>query len=136
MIAQLQDVRSLLHGAGLRYTRTRERVLKTLAESKRPLASDEIHRLLKGAVNMVTVYRVLESLVKKGLVYQTDFRSGKAFFEFQEDHHHHIVCTECGYREHVDVCVPHTAQPKGFAAVHNHMLEFFGVCKSCEPKRS
>lgn len=133
MIAQLRDPKKVLRSAGFKCTQTRERVLQELAKAEKPLAIDELTKRLGGSVHMVTLYRILRDFVDAGLVYQTDFRTGKAYFEYQETHHHHVVCTSCGYREHVNACVSYdNIQTAKFDAIRHHALEFFGVCQSCK----
>lgn len=126
-----------IRDAGLRCTQPRLLVLKQLMRTKKPCSIDDLHARLNDRVNIVTLYRILSEFVKRGLVYQTDFRTGKAYFEFQHNHHHHIVCTECGRTE--DITVPQAdaalrsaaAHTKDFAAVTHHALEFFGNCRDC-----
>jgi Fe2+ or Zn2+ uptake regulation protein len=119
---------------GLKCTQGRVLVLATLMQSKKPLAIEAIQRKTEGYINPVTVYRILNHFAEKGLVYQTDFRTGKAYFEFQNNHHHHLVCTGCGRQEEIDICVDRERvmrRSKYFKAVHGHVLEFFGMCKKC-----
>ncbi len=125
----------LLRTRGLKVTASRCAVLCALAAARQPLSVDQIARRVP-AVNVVTLYRMLERFVADGLVYQADFRNGKAYFEFQPEHHHHITCTTCGAQEAVDACVGSTqdralAGSAHFARIHSHTLEFFGTCMKC-----
>jgi len=121
---------------GFKITEQRVSVLSFLISVHEPVSIDVLTKKIPD-VNQVTLYRMLKQFVDKGLVYQTDFRSGKAHFEFQEHHHHHLVCTSCGVQEAVAVCLPKEvtatvlSDSKKFSAVSNHSLEFFGVCKRC-----
>jgi Fur family ferric uptake transcriptional regulator len=60
----------------------------------------------------------------------------KRYEIFPENHHHHLVCVDCGYIEDVDAekdlyhLEKKIAQVKKFK-VENHSLEFFGVCANC-----
>ncbi len=126
-----------IRAAGLRCTAPRVLVLGRLMRAREPLSIDDLEKRLKGKVNIVTIYRILREFTKHNLTYQTNFHTGKAFFEFQHTHHHHIICTECGRRE--DVTIPDldrkltdTAQSQSrFSRVSHHTLEFFGVCRAC-----
>jgi len=125
-----------LQACGFKITEQRVAVLSFLISVHEPVSIDVLTKKIP-TVNQVTLYRMLKQFVDKGLVYQTDFRLGKAHFEFQEHHHHHLVCTSCGAQEAVSVCLPNEvpvtvlADSKKFAAITNHSLEFFGVCKQC-----
>ncbi len=52
-----------------------------------------------GRVAIATVYRALEQLVELGLVARVELGDGIARFEPSHadgDHHHHLVCDDCG----------------------------------------
>lgn len=135
MKTQVSTMRLLIKKAGLKCTETREKVLKCLVESRKALTIDDIFIRLKEEVNRVTIYRAAADFVKAGLIYQTDFQTGKAYFEYQEKHHHHVVCTSCGYTEHVEQCgVKNTVRVPNFETITHHTLEFFGTCSACHDK--
>jgi len=121
---------------GLKHTSGRAAILDVLEGAKGLMTAEQIHSKLKGKVHKVTLYRTLELFVKEGILYQTDLRSGQAYFELQKSHHHHIVCTECGLQEGIKGC-PSSLQGEAankselFKEVTSHTLEFFGVCKKC-----
>ena len=130
------SISSIIKKAGLKVTSNRVSLLKLLSEVNKPLSIDEIKKHLKHA-DSVTIYRILKVFSEKGIIYQTDFRNGKSYFEFQDHHHHHIVCHKCGDKESVDICLGNSnykkiiKQTKKFSIVNSHMLEFFGLCKNC-----
>jgi Fe2+ or Zn2+ uptake regulation protein len=133
------DVVEILKDSDLKSTKNRNLILEFLIKKHKPLTAEEISNELK--INIVTVYRALEKLVSKGIIYQTDFRQAKAFYEFQEKghHHHHIVCNKCNYKEAVDYCLNKKdfemiANKSGFTNLNGHILEFFGTCKKCDNK--
>mgnify|MGYP000689594751 CR=1 FL=1 len=127
----------ILRHAGLKVTKNRLAVLDLLVRSKKPLSVEDIFKKLKNA-DQVTIYRILNQFVLNDIIYQTDFRSGKAYFEFQDHHHHHIVCKSCGDLEEVEVCLPEKFIEKvqksssKFKKVSDHALEFFGTCGKCD----
>lgn len=127
---------NLIKQTGLKITQNRLMVLEYLRTKKKPMTVEDISKSLK--LNIVTTYRILESFVSKGLIYQTDFRKGKSFFEFQDvdNHHHHITCIKCDFREHIDFCFSDKSKEEllksnSFGSVTGHTIEFFGVCKKC-----
>jgi Fur family ferric uptake transcriptional regulator len=127
----------ILKSVGMKVTKNRLAVLDLLVTSKKPLSVEDIFKKLKTA-DQVTIYRILNQFVLNDVVYQTDFRSGKAYFEFQDHHHHHIVCKSCGDLEEVEICLPEKFIEKvqksssKFRKVSDHALEFFGTCGKCD----
>ena len=133
---EASDLKQLIKDSGLKVTKSRLAILEFLKISAKPVTTEEVSEDLK--MNIVTCYRILESFVSKGLIYQTDFRQNKSFFEFQDhdDHHHHITCSKCGFREHVDFCIGDKLEKdlekkSSFNKINSHILEFFGLCKKC-----
>ena len=60
----------MLSAAGVSPTPNRRKILALLGSNTHPLSAREIHRTLRRteAINPVTVYRILDLLVKRGLV--------------------------------------------------------------------
>ncbi len=113
MIQKQPDFQKELHTNGFRATPERMRLLSVLWVSKRPLTVDEIGR--KVDCNVVTIYRALNDLVKTGLVQrgigaagiEGDLRGDirAAHFSYvKKDHHHHLVCVDCGFSKDCAVC--------------------------------
>ncbi|MEX0689827.1 MAG: transcriptional repressor, partial [Candidatus Paceibacterota bacterium] len=78
----------------------------------------------------------LDKLVAKNIIYKTNFGDAESYFEYQRNHHHHIICSSCGKREEVRSCLEKSFKEiekelKKFNKVNSHMLELFGVCKVC-----
>lgn len=129
------DINTLLENHHLKKTPGRLNLLQLLEKSPHPLSIEQIKKHL--SVNVTTIYRILETLVEKGIVYQTNFRDGKAYFEFQHHHHHHVTCTTCGLQEDVDICIAKNLGLlekglKKFTTINSHMLEFFSTCNKCQ----
>lgn len=130
-------IEKLLKDSNLKVTKRRVAVFSVLTSINEPLSIDAIFIALPVKMNKTTLYRILHTYATMGLVYQTDFRDGKAYFEFQNKHHHHIICTKCGTREGIASCtfgdlIPlFTKTSKKFKTVTSHTLEFFGICKKC-----
>ena len=123
----------------LKATPARELVLAALARERRPQSAQEVFDALskKNDVDLVTVYRTLASFEKAGLARRVDLRRDSVSYELKGEHHHHIVCTECGAVEDFDLCGMEAltrkvmAGSKRFRVVREHALELFGTCVSC-----
>jgi len=127
---------NLLQGKDFKITPSRIEILSILIKKHSPMTVEDIQSLLQIKINKTTVYRALDSFVKKGILSQTYFRDAKTYYEYQDSHHHHIVCTSCGVKEEISLCIKSSLptlsqQSKKFSSVHDHILEFFGLCNTC-----
>jgi Fe2+ or Zn2+ uptake regulation protein len=133
---QEENLKKILHDARLKTTISRLSVLKTLSEIERPLTAREIHRLLK-KINLVTLYRTLASFEKNQLIKRVDLRKDAVYYELGIEHHHHIICTDCGKLENFEFCDMDRLTKKiiekasYFNKISEHALELFGVCNAC-----
>jgi Fur family ferric uptake transcriptional regulator len=126
-----------LKTGGLKVTTARLNLLDILKHVKKPLSIKQIaHRLEEDDIDLVTLYRNIESLQNLGIVKQINLKDRQAYYELSGgEHHHHLVCTNCGRLE--DIKVEEINLNKtflknhGFAKVTDHSLEFFGVCNKC-----
>lgn len=127
-----------LKSQGLKTTPARVAILEMLQKSKKPLS---VQKILKGLISthtdQATVYRTVEHLRKAGLIRRVDLEHGHAHYELNSsEHHHHIVCENCGRLEDISKCdIPglekEILKTTGFAKVNSHSLEFFGLCSKC-----
>jgi Fur family transcriptional regulator, ferric uptake regulator len=131
-----------LDAAGQRYTPNRRALIEVLAAARRPLSIDD---LLTGSrrVPQSSAYRNLTVLEHAGVVRRVITDDEYARFELHEaltEHHHHLVCSNCGRVE--DVAIPanversidqtldRLARAVGFASA-GHRLDAIGRCRSC-----
>jgi Fur family ferric uptake transcriptional regulator len=92
------------------------------------------------------VYRTLELLVQRGMVFKFDFGDGRARYELSESpkgigHHHHLICTGCGrIVDYTDFIKEEKELLKkterGLAKkynfhIMNHLIQFYGLCSQC-----
>jgi Fur family ferric uptake transcriptional regulator len=131
-------VRAMLKHANLYCTEARIAVLQALLEAARPLRQDQIApRLTKRALNKVTVYRTLESLIDAGLVHRAFTQNRAWHFELadrctEKQCHPHFTCTRCG----VTHCLTGVVLPmariadKGFV-IRRQQVRLEGLCPAC-----
>jgi len=132
-----------LQHSGLKNTKQRSAILNILEKATQPLNADQIYLALvneKIAINLSTVYRVLNTLVEKKLIIKTSSVSdNKAVFERNEfKHRHHLVCVECKEIILVDECPFEEYEKKlnekiGFTIL-GHQLEIYGICDKCQKR--
>lgn len=129
----------LLSSAKLKKTSARFTVLQFLDHVKTPQSAEEIFaHIVKEheSVDRATVYRILDTFYKKGLVNRLEFSEGKYRFELSGEDHHHLLCERCGRIEDVSDCGVQSLEKEIMEKKHffvkKHSLEFFGVCASCQ----
>jgi Fur family ferric uptake transcriptional regulator len=91
-----------MRAAGYRGGGARTRVVDLLGREDCLLSAQEIFDRLRREgrpVGVASVYRVLEILSELGLVQRVDL--GEGLFRYEAvrpdgDHHHHLVCDDCG----------------------------------------
>jgi Fur family transcriptional regulator, ferric uptake regulator len=137
-----RTVEERLQDVGQRYTANRRALIQALSVARRPLA---IGDLLggRGALPQSSAYRNLTVLEQAGVIRRVITEGDFAHFELDEgltEHHHHLVCSNCGRVE--DVALPVTVERSigrtldrvgrdaGFATV-DHRLDLIGLCRSC-----
>ncbi len=105
------------------------------------LSVQEIHERVRaeGArVGIASVYRAVEGLVDSGLVQRIDLGDGTARFERADprgDHHHHLVCDDCGKVEafedaELEADLERVAAARGYA-IAGHDVVVRGACDDC-----
>ena len=115
-------------------------LLGTMLNSAKPLSAEDLMEIAaknRLKVNKTSVYRQLLTLKNGQIIRGVQLGENKKRYEiFPKNHHHHIVCTDCGYVEDVEAeqdlsgLERKIVQEKKFK-VENHSLEFFGLCAKC-----
>lgn len=137
--SKLQDI---IRSVGLKCTPSRLAVLTFLANGGHSISAQEIHEKLgkKKDLDLVTIYRTLASFEKSGLIKRVDVRKGGVYYEYNEGHHHHIICTNCDkvaeFSNAGDEALIEKAlkQVKGFSSISHHSFDLFGLCDTCAKK--
>ncbi len=110
-----------------------------LSNSKIPVDVEQIIKYLRSKqldTNKVTVYRNLDFLFKNKIIERVEFGEGKYRYELKKNHHHHLICTNCGKIQDVETNAvekleKQIQEDKRFK-VQSHSLEFFGLCANCQ----
>jgi len=119
----------------------RRAVVELLGRQGCCLSAQEIHERLRTAgprVGIASVYRVLEGLDGLALVQKVDLGDGVSRFEPTHaggDHHHHLVCDDCGKVEPfedstLEAAIERVADGRGYAVVA-HDVVLRGACEDC-----
>ena len=132
---------SALSSAGYRRGGARSAVVELLGRQDCCLSAQEIFDELRRArrpVGIASVYRALEALVELRLVKRVDAGDGIARYEpagTGGDHHHHLVCRDCGKVEafsdsRLERAIDRVAGGLGYT-VEEHEVVLTGACSDC-----
>ena len=139
--AWTRDALEALAAAGYRRGGARSAVVELLGKQNCCLSAQEIFDELRRArrpVGIASVYRALEVLVDLRLVKRVDAGDGLSRFErapVDGDHHHHLVCRDCGKVEaftdsRLERAIDRIASGLGYA-VEEHEVVLTGACADC-----
>ncbi|KXO91192.1 Fur family transcriptional regulator [Tsukamurella pseudospumae] len=126
-------------GTGIRATKQRGAITHALQSVSEFKSAQELHEQLRTdgeSIGLTTVYRNLQAMADAGAVDTLRTDSGEALFRLcSDEHHHHLVCRECGRTvevtdRSVEAWSARTAAAHGFTEV-THTLEIFGRCADC-----
>jgi Fur family ferric uptake transcriptional regulator len=135
------QARDGLRRAGFRRGGARHAVVGFLDRQDCCLSVQEVFdgiRAEGGKAGIASVYRALDTLLELGLVQRVDFGDGVSRYEPARpkgEHHHHVVCDDCGRVESfsdtpLETALGRVAGRLGFAmATHDVVLH--GACGDC-----
>jgi Fur family ferric uptake transcriptional regulator len=130
-----------LEEAGYRRGGARRVVVELLGRQNCCRSAQEIFDQLRRArrpVGIASVYRTLETLTDLRLVKRIDTGDGIARYEPAQpdgDHHHHLVCRDCGKVEafsdpRLERAIDKVAVGLGYS-VEEHEVVLTGACADC-----
>lgn len=129
----------------LRMTKQRSAVSGLLEQTEDFRSAQQLHEMLRAAgepIGLATVYRTLTSLAEAGEVDVLRIDDGENLYRrcIKQQHHHHLVCRECGRTVEVEGApverwAAQVAHDHGFVDVDHH-AELFGTCAACAAERN
>lgn len=141
----IDNFKRVLKKNGLKFTKQREILLKTLYNGTDHFTPEQLYLLIKEKypglnLGIATVYRTLNLLEESNMVTTITFGSqGKKFELATKPHHDHMICKHCGLIiEFEDTAIEKRqlaiAKEYGFKLT-GHIMQLYGVCKECQKKR-
>lgn len=130
----MNDASPLLHALserGYRITAARRELARTLAAARSPLTIQELAN--RTASDEASAYRFVRTLADEDLLEEIVVRGERPRYALRTHHHHHVVCTGCGFIAHVP-CGTEPTPPRtvrGFTAITDHDVTFYGQCAKC-----
>ena len=136
-----QETAFALGRAGFRSGGARRAVIELLGRQDCCVTAQEIFDSLRQegrAVGIASVYRVLERLSDRGFVHRIDVGGSVARFEPAHpsgEHHHHLVCEDCGKveafaDEQLERALRKVEGRTGYS-VAGHEVVLRGACADC-----
>lgn len=134
---------SALERSGHRITAPRRAVAELIAAREGHFTAADLvdeARTRRLAIGRATIFRALERLLEAGAVERLDLPSGDhAYVGCAPDHHHHVVCSDCGRSSEIDdaglrAFVDEVGRRTGYE-IDTHRLELFGRCPACRSGR-
>jgi Fe2+ or Zn2+ uptake regulation protein len=136
------EVADRLRRVDQRYTTGRRAIVELLVAAGHPVSIGDIAGRLP-ALPRSSAYRHLVDLQVAGVVRRVAANDEFARYELAEDlteHHHHLLCTDCGkvidvtlpeaFEHEVTQTVDRLAAAQGFQP-HSHRLDILGHCADC-----
>jgi len=135
--ATLESLRTKGHRDGS----ARRAVIELLGLQDCCLTAQEIFDMLRDAnetVGIASIYRTLEQLTREGFVQRIDVGAGVSRFEpihADGEHHHHLVCEDCGKVEafaddQLERALRRVEGQTGYS-VAGHDVVLRGACRDC-----
>lgn len=136
-----EHARDALRDAGVKPGAARAAVIDVVSEQRCCLPATAIHqevRRRRPGIGIASVYRALGTLTELGLVHRLDLRPGGASYEPAEpsgDHHHHLVCADCGTVEafsddRLEQAIHGVSEAAAFR-IDQHDVVLRGRCATC-----
>ncbi|MCI6642537.1 MULTISPECIES: Fur family transcriptional regulator [Campylobacter] len=140
----LEEFKKIIKDNGLKYTKQREILLKTLYNSSYHFTPESLNMHIKEKypdlnIGIATIYRTLNLLENARMVTSISFGAqGKKFELANKPHHDHIICKSCGkIVEFTDQEIENKqleiAQKNGFTLT-SHLMQLYGICEKCSKK--
>jgi Fur family peroxide stress response transcriptional regulator len=136
----MQQFEAACRAHGLPVTVQRRRIFEALCDRTDHPTSDQVYAAVKETlpgVSRTTVYRVLDTLVRVGVLARASSPGAASRVDPRTSRHHHLVCQRCDRLMDLDEeAVEHRIRPpdvrrRGFAIL-GYSIYFTGLCAGCQ----
>jgi Fur family transcriptional regulator, peroxide stress response regulator len=138
--SRTQQLVAACRAHGLPLTVQRRRIFEALADRTDHPTPNQVYAAVKDTlpgVSRTTVYRVLDTLVRVGVLAKASGPGASIRVDPRTSRHHHLVCARCDRIFDVDEeAVEHRIRPpdvrrQGFS-IHGYSIHFTGLCAACQ----
>jgi len=141
----LIQFKKILKDNGLKFTKQRDIILKTLYNNSGHFTPEELLSIIKRdypklTIGIATIYRTLGLLEESKIVVSISFGTkGKKYEIGVKDHHDHLVCIKCSkliefLDERIELQQELIAKKFDFKMT-GHNMNIIGICKECRNKK-
>lgn len=134
----LAEALELLKNKGYKYTGKREEMIRIFDREKRYLSAKEMLEYMQEEypdLSFDTIYRNMTLFEDLEILECTEL-GGERKFRIRcstEEHHHHLICLNCGKTKHIDTCPMDVVQRNtGDFQIVDHKFEIYGYCSTCK----
>ena len=128
-----------------RKTGQKEFLLNYLEKHKnKHLNIQDVYLDLKDEMGMTTIYRIMNSLIEKGMVNKIPLENKQGYcYMYSPKHeectkHYHLVCEKCNQLFHFESKeipkITKEAEQNEDFEIDNNRVVFYGICKGCKRK--
>jgi Fur family peroxide stress response transcriptional regulator len=138
--SRLHQFEAACRAHGLPVTVQRRRIFEALCDRADHPTPDQVYAAVKDTlpgISRTTVYRVLDTLVRVGVLSRASSPGAASRVDPRTSPHHHLVCQRCGRLFDVDEeAVEHRIKPpdvrrQGFV-IQGYSIHFTGLCAECQ----
>ena len=127
--------------AGYRLTQARLTVLRVLEREHGHITSADVLAAverLNPMIGRASIFRTLDLFTQLGIIRPTYINTSMTptYVLMHGGHHHHVICTACNRFFEFDDCgldaLKRNLEETLGIAISGHLLEFYGLCKTCQ----
>ena len=120
-------------------TKQKELILEIIKNKKGEFTIKDLYNELNGKVGLTTIYRLVDSLAKDGILNKSIGKNNSAYYIYCEEcecnNHFYLKCDSCGKMCHVDCdCINdlsnHIDKNHKFKLNKEHII-INGICDKC-----
>ncbi|SFV61909.1 Ferric uptake regulation protein FUR [hydrothermal vent metagenome] len=141
----LISFKKILKDNGLKFTKQRDIILKTLYSNSGHFTPEELLLIIKKSypdikIGIATIYRTLSLLEESKIVDSISFGAkGKKYEIGVKEHHDHLLCIKCGkiiefLDETIELQQEIIAKKFNFEMT-GHNMNIIGICNECQNKK-
>lgn len=137
-MALFKDAIERLEASDLKITERRVRMLELMYKEDRYMSAREVKEMLEEdypGISPDTIYRNLHSFSTLEILEETELEGEKVFRSNcgVEEHHHHFICTKCGYSKELSICpLSYYQEEVADFEITSHRFELLGLCADCK----
>lgn len=124
---------NLFSAKGIKMTEQRWIIIQAVGQSKDHPDAEQVTTRAKSIdsdIGVATVYRTLTLLADLEIIQQHDFNDGRARYEIQTDHHHHLIDADTGavieFKDSDLEIIKHAIADRLGYELTGHRLELYG----------